>query len=105
MPHGLVDPTVGMGCVVAGVMDDGAFQMQREKAGAKQHGQGPATCKPTPDGQSGKGIPSKKQAHGWVESLRRIHKFPRHRAVPRTHRVELLLLLTALNRPEVRQRF
>ena len=105
MPHGLVDPAVGVGSVVTGVVDDGAFKMQRKKSSAQQHRQGPATGKPSPDGQNGKGISPKEQAHRWIESLWRIHELPRHRAVPRLNRSELLLLLTALNRPEVRQRF
>ena len=42
MAHGLVDPSIGMGCVVAGVMDHRPFQMQRQKARAQQHRQGKA---------------------------------------------------------------
>jgi len=50
-------------------------EMERQEAGGEQHGQGPATDKPAPDGQRRQGIATKEQDHRgipgrrWVEEL------------------------------------
>ena len=105
MAHGLVDPAVGVRSVVTGVVNDGALEMQRQEPRAQQHRQGPSTHKPAPDGQGCKDISTNEQSHRWIQCGRGVNELPRYRAVPRPNRIEQLILLAALNRPEVRQRF
>ena len=52
MAHGLIDPSIGMGRVVAGVMDHRPFQVECQKARTEQHWQGQSRHKPAPDGQN-----------------------------------------------------
>ena len=78
--HEGIPETIGMGCVVAGVMDDGAFQMQSQEAHQNQHRQGPLTDEPTPDGQTSEHIPAKKQADGGVERRWRLNEVAGNRA-------------------------
>ena len=103
MAHGLIDPTVGVCSVMAGVMNHRPLKVQRQKACAEQHLQRPSGDKPTPDGQGGKRIPPKKQPNGGIPKSWRIDEFARNRAVSRSNRTMLLLLSSALVHPEGRQ--
>ena len=105
MPHRLVDPAVGVSSVVTGVMDDGALEVQRQESCAQEQGQGPATGEPPPHGERSQRIAPEKQGDGGVQRRGWINKFPRHRAIPRADRDRLRMLIRALNRPEVWQRF
>ena len=103
MAHGLIDPSIGMGRVVAGVMNHRPFQVQRQKARAQQHRQGQSRHKPAPDGQSRQGITAKKEPNSGVPDGRWINEFARNRSVAHSNRTRLLLLSSALVHPEVRQ--
>jgi hypothetical protein len=80
MAHESVPEAIGMGGVVAGVVDHRALEVQRQKTGEQQEGQGPLPHEPTPDGEPGQGEAPQEETHGWVPGRRRIEVLARHRA-------------------------
>ena len=103
MTHGLIHPPIGVGRVMAGVMNHRSFQVQRKKAGAEKDLQGPSRHKPTPDGYCSQGIATEEQPNGGVPKGRRVNEFAWYRAVSHSNRTRLLLLSSALMHPEDRQ--
>ena len=51
MAHHRIPKAIGMGGVVAGVMDDGALQVQGQKAQGQQDRQRPLAHEPAPNGE------------------------------------------------------
>ena len=82
MPHGLVDPAIGMGGVVAGIVDHRAFQMQGQETGAEQDWQRPPSDEPSPDGQCGQPVATDEQPHSGIPCRGGIDKFPGHGPEP-----------------------
>ena len=78
--HGLVDPGNGVGRLVAGVMHNGSFKVQREEPCAEQHQQRPIGDKPAPDRQCSEGIAPQKQTNRGIPRRWRIDEALRHRA-------------------------
>ena len=72
MAHHGVPEAAGMGGVVAGVVNDGAFQMERQKAGGQQQRQGPPPEEPTGDRDQCQGVTTQEQAHGGIPGRRRV---------------------------------
>ena len=101
MAHRLVDPPVGMRCVVAGVMNHRPFEVQGEKPCAEENGQRQSADEPSPDGEHRQEITTQKQRHGGIPHRWGINELPRNRSIARSDLTELLSMSRALVHPEI----
>ena len=80
MAHHRIPKAIGMGRVVAGIVNHGALEMQSQKANQHQQGQRPLAHKPTPNREGREGITTQKQANGGVKRCWGFNEMARHRA-------------------------
>ena len=80
MAHHRIPKAVGMGGVMAGIVNHGALEVQGQKANQHQQGQGPLAHKPAPNGERRQGITTQEQANGGVERRWRLNEMAGHRA-------------------------
>ena len=69
-----------MGGVVAGIVNDGSFQMQGQKPQNQQNRQRPVAHEPAPDAEAGQAVTQEEQTHCGIEGGRRIQELFRDTA-------------------------
>ena len=80
MAHHRIPEAVGMGGVVAGIVNHRALEVESQETEGQQRRQRPAPHEPAPDGERSQAVASEKEAHRGIPGRRCIQKLLRHAA-------------------------